>query len=166
MEQAGLNFLYCLASLAMAFIAFSIIVIIFRQMIGAGLTEFQLLLFKLFIGNGFSVIAIALLPPLLNLFNLHEPLLWRVASLITLLYMVAYQVIYIYSRRKVKRGPLAFWIYLIRAITILMFILIFFNILGWPFQPGVPVYALSVFWALIQLFIIFYQSLGVFFERS
>jgi hypothetical protein len=166
MEQTGLSFLYCLASLAMAFIAFSIIVIIFRQMIGAGLTEFQLLLFKLFIGNGFSVIAIALLPPLLNLFDLHELLLWRIASLITLVYMATYQLLYIYNRRKVKQGPLASWIYVIRTITISIFVLLFFNVLGWPFEPGVPVYALGVFWALIQLFIIFYQSLGVFFERS
>ena len=54
MEFNGAVYLYALTSIGMAFLGFTAIVVIIRQSLGAGLSQFQLLITQVLIEHGFA----------------------------------------------------------------------------------------------------------------
>jgi len=79
-ELEGSLYLYTLAQLSMAFVAFSTIAIVVRVGMGAGLSRAHVLLVRLYIELGFMAITFSMLPMLLEGFGLAHTTVWRIAQ--------------------------------------------------------------------------------------
>ena len=74
------EFLIAIAELSIALIAFTNIVVALKQMGGGCLSQFQVLVVRLFSVCGFCAIFFALLPILLDYFGLEKAWVWRLSN--------------------------------------------------------------------------------------
>jgi hypothetical protein len=162
---AGSSYLYTLAQLALAFVAFSTIVVIIRHMFSAGMSEIHIMIVRLFIVDGLSVSAFALLPPLLELFGLNESIIWRMSSGIVSIYSIMHLSSYVIHRRKLNVGSLPIRIYVNTIVILILNIFLWLNVIGKPFEPNIAPYALFLTWMLAMAGIIFIQTLDLFLEK-
>jgi hypothetical protein len=166
-EIEGAAYFYSLATVAMAFAAFSAIVVVIRQTFGAALTPFQLLLTRVLIEHGFLVALFSFLPMLLGLFEMPHKLIWQASSATAAAIIAYWQIDYAYRRYpavRTKRHPtFAFVNWTITGCAVLILIC---NALGIPFSPQVSLYALSVSWILVQGGDVFLFSLGSFLHQT
>jgi hypothetical protein len=112
MDLPGASYLYTLAALSVTFVGFSALVLVLRQTFGGELSKLDILITRIFIQLGFLVAAGAMLPPLLALFSMPHPLIWRLCSLCSGVPFFLFAVTYP-ARRRVASGagaPLAIWI--------------------------------------------------------
>jgi len=80
MELPGQAYLFNLSLIAITFAAVSALVMLIRQSMGGGLTKYDIHLIASYISYGFVLSLIALLPPLISLFQLSPHTLWTVSS--------------------------------------------------------------------------------------
>ena len=78
MEAIG--YLYAIAAVGMSFAGLSVLTMILRQMLGGQMTKFDTFVARSWIQLGFTVAFGAILPPLLGLFELPAPTVWRSSS--------------------------------------------------------------------------------------
>jgi len=108
MELAA-TYLLTLAAISITFAGFAALTVILRQMAGGRLTDFDIL----FVGNvligGFMVAGCALLPPLLMLFKLADPTIWRASSLVTAVVQGIFLVARLRARQSVTSLPISMW---------------------------------------------------------
>jgi hypothetical protein len=106
MELANSAYLYTLAMLAMTFVGFTAIVMIFRQSLGARLSPFDALVARFFMVWGFSIAYGAMLPPLLAAFELSQPVIWRTSCIAMGLMLIGLSIVYpLLRRRAVLQRP-------------------------------------------------------------
>jgi hypothetical protein len=98
------EFLVTIANLSLALIAFITIVVALRQMTGGGLSEFQLLVVKMFSVCGFSAMFFSLLPILLNYFGVPETWLWRFSNASLAAAIVTIHTWYFRRRKQIAPG--------------------------------------------------------------
>jgi hypothetical protein len=112
MDLPGASYLYTLAALSVTFVGFSALVIVLRQTFGGELSKLDILITRIFIQLGFLVAAGAMLPPLLALFSVPQPLIWRLCSLCTAVPSFLFAASYPARRRGASGAgaPLAIWI--------------------------------------------------------
>jgi hypothetical protein len=167
MEIEGANYFYALAAVAMAFSAFSAIVVVIRQTLGAALTPFQLLLTRVLIEHGFLVALLSFLPMLLALFAMPHKLIWQISSAATAASLSWWSIDYALRRFpavRTKRHPTFAWVnYSISGCVVVILVC---NTLGFPFSPQVGFCALGVSWILIQGGDVFLLSLGSFLHQA
>jgi hypothetical protein len=82
MELPGTAFLYTLATLMVTFAGFSALLLIIRQTSGGQLSMLDRFLTRTLVGNLLMLTAGALLPPLLQLFDLTEAFIWKASALV------------------------------------------------------------------------------------
>lgn len=99
MELKGASFLYTLAALMVTFAGFAALLLIVRQAAGARLSSLDRFLTRTVVGHLFMMAAGALLPALLNLYEIPEPWVWKASALIFGLPMLA--LLLTYSRRRI-----------------------------------------------------------------
>jgi hypothetical protein len=80
MELPGTSYLYTVATLGMAFIGFSAVVMQLRQTMGRKLRPFDALFAHVYMEFGLIITMGALLPPALTFWELAPALVWRVSS--------------------------------------------------------------------------------------
>lgn len=97
----GYEFLYVIAEVSIALIAFTTIVVVLRQVVGGGLSAFQILVVQLFALCGFSALFMSLLPVLLSFLGVNEPWLWRICNSAMIILIVGSQLWYFRQRRVV-----------------------------------------------------------------
>ena len=95
------EFLIAIAELSIALIAFTNIVVALKQTGGGNLTDFQVLVVRLFSVCGFCAIFFALLPILLNYFGLSEATIWKVSNPLLGVSIVLINSWYFRQRRRV-----------------------------------------------------------------
>jgi hypothetical protein len=167
MEIQGAAYFYALAAAAMAFSAFSAIVIIIRQTMGAGLTPFQLALTRVFIERGFYVALLSFLPMLLAIFELPHILIWQICSAAAALILAAWHLddaLRRYPAVRTKRQPkfaCVNW-----AITSCAVLMLVCNAASVPYSTQAGPYALAIAWILIQGGEVFILSLGSFLHKA
>ncbi len=106
MELTGEAFLYALAGLMVTFAGFSALLLTLRPAAGAKLSLLDRYLARTVMCYIFVMTAGALLPPLLALYGVEEPWIWRSSSVLFALPMLSLQVTYPYRRRRVVgKGP-------------------------------------------------------------
>jgi len=106
MELKGATLLYTLAALMITLAGFSALLMAVRPAAGAKLSLLDRYLAKTVMTHLFVLTWGALLPPLLALYDIHEPWVWRGAAVLFALPMLFLQVTYPYRRRKViGTGP-------------------------------------------------------------
>jgi hypothetical protein len=149
MELPGSAYLYTLATLSMTFAGFCAIVIVLRQTIGREISGFHVVLMRLYLESGLWAAGFCMLPPLLAVCGLPEPVVWRVSSVVVAIAMVAYGAIYPKRRRKVAAGPLprARWLPIV-ALSTLVIIALIGNVVGIPRAPAVGPIAIAASWTL------------------
>jgi len=136
MELQGATYLFTLAALSVTFVGFSALVIIIRQTLGGEMSRLEILITRIFIQLGFMVTAGAMLPPLMSLFDLPHPLIWRIASLAAAIPSFLFAVTYP-ARRRAASGvatPFVIWldiIVLLAAVGVLIL-----NCAGIGITPG------------------------------
>jgi hypothetical protein len=144
METSAETYLYTLATLAITFVGFSALVIIFRQTIGGEMSRLDVLLTRIFIQLGFMVAAGAMVPELLSLFHLPSVAVWRISSIAAAVPAFLFAVTYPRRRRKSSgvATPLVIWInvfVLLAAAGVLGC-----NAVGLGFEPGAGPFAAAL----------------------
>jgi hypothetical protein len=136
MDLPGTAYLYTLAALSVTFVGFSALVVVLRQSFGGEMSRLDILITRIFIQLGFIVVAGAMLPPLLFLFQWPESTIWRAASLVPALPSFLFAVTYP-SRRFAATGmvtPFIVWIDIL--ILLIASAVLFCNALGLGFHPA------------------------------
>ena len=146
MEVKGAVFLYTLAGLMITFAGFSALLLSVRQAAGARLSVLDAFLAKTIMVHIFILMAAALLPALLALYDIPEKWIWQGSAVLFALPMLSLQVTYPHRRRKVVgQGPplpiLAVFVVLGAAVTLAMLVYV---LAGLPYSPAVYITALTV----------------------
>jgi hypothetical protein len=166
MELPGSTYLYTLATLSMTFVGFCAIVIVLRQTAGKELSGWHIVLTRLYIESGFWAAAFCMLPSLLALFGLSQPLVWRASSGIIAVVMITYGATYRARRRSMMTEPVPLqrWVPIV-AVSTLVIAGLLGNAAGVPYQPGVAPIALAATWTLACGAGIFLAALDAFWQR-
>ncbi len=164
MELPGSNYLLALAAISITFVSVSTIAVVFRQVQGALLSKFELLLMRIFMVSGLMATIASLLPPLLGLFGLTPSLVWRISSLALALAILWREVYSIRSRVKVSPGRVPRFMYLLVGITLAAVLGLFVNVIFILPEISAGLYALAATWLLVNSVVAFIISLGMFLE--
>jgi hypothetical protein len=106
MDVKGAAFLYTLAGLTVTFAGLTALLLILRQAAGATASALDRYIAKTVMTYMFVLTAGALLPPLLALYDVPEPWIWRGAGALFGLPMLSLQATYPMRRRKsVGKAP-------------------------------------------------------------
>ncbi len=100
-EMHGEAFLLSIAEVSIGLIAFTTIVVALRQVVGGRISQFQVLVVKLFTVCGFSALFLALLPLLLHEFGTSDLWTWRIANPAMIGAAVAIHAWYFRQRRRI-----------------------------------------------------------------
>lgn len=82
MDSPGATFLYALATLMVTFAGFSALLVMIRQAAGAQLSPLDRFLTRTVVGNVIVLTGGALLPPLLQLYGVPDPWVWKASALV------------------------------------------------------------------------------------
>jgi hypothetical protein len=74
------SYLYTISAIGMSFAGLSVLTMILRQILGGQMTKFDTFVARSWIQLGFMITFGAILPPLLALFDISTPMVWRIAS--------------------------------------------------------------------------------------
>jgi hypothetical protein len=74
------GYLYTIATVGMTFAGLSVLTMILRQMLGGQMTKWDSFVTRTWIQLGFMTTFGAILPPLLMLFGIQAPIVWRISS--------------------------------------------------------------------------------------
>jgi hypothetical protein len=143
-EPEASTYLYALGSISTTFVGFSALIMMVRQIYGAGLSELEAWITRIFVQLGFLVTAGALTPPLLVLCGLQGEIIWRVCSgtvgAVMLMFVVTYP-----ARRRAAAGKSA--PIFVRVDLVLLTIpvaLLILNAAGWPRAPNAGFHAAGI----------------------
>jgi hypothetical protein len=163
MELPGSGYLYTIAALAMTFVGFTTIVLVFRQNMKA--SPITALHSHGYMEHGFSAAAFAMLAPLLATFGLSVPVIWRSTSLIIAIVIIGHHWFTVHRfLRTTGRPPLRFLIN--SGISVIVIVVLLANAVGSPFDPQLGPVAAA---ATLRLFIgaeIFMLTFEEFFADS
>lgn len=165
MTPAESDFLLRLAALALSFVGFSAIVVTLRGALGGKLSERHLRLVRLYIEGGLVVTALGLVPTLLKLLDVPEPVIWRACSAAAAVVFTLFLVTQFRRRREVE-GSFPPWVVTIFLISVGFVSSLWLNVVGFPFRPGIGPYAASLTWALGVFGFIFVRTIEVFLHRD
>ena len=156
MELPGSSYLLNLAVISITFVAFSTIVVVFREAQGAGLVEYEVVLLRLFLVSGLEATVFSLIPPLLGLFGIAPLWVWRVSSLAFALVMIWRGIYFRRRQSRFERRRLIDFLYVIYVVVILSLLI---NALGIFIEPNPGLYALAATWLLVNAIIVFILGL-------
>jgi hypothetical protein len=81
MELPGSSYLYTIATLAITYAGFAALIVIFRQIIGGGVSSYDVFVIRSILMRSFIVAFSAMLPSALAFFDLSQSAIWRISSL-------------------------------------------------------------------------------------
>jgi hypothetical protein len=159
MELAGSTYLLALAAIAITFVSFSTVAVVLWQAQGAALSAYDALLLRLFMVSGLIATVFSLIPPLLALFRIAPPLLWRVSSLFFGLLLLWREIYFFRRHTRVAPGRMPASNYLLYGMSALVVLGLLVNAIVLP-EPGPGLYALAATWWLVNSVISFIMVLG------
>ena len=165
MTPAESDFLLRLAALSLSFVGFSAVVVTLRGALGGELSDRHLRLVRLYIEGGLLVTVLGLVPTLLNLLHVPEPITWRVASAVAAL-VFTFVLVVQFRRRHAVEGQFPPWVIIIFVISIVAVLGLWINVAGIVFRPAVGPYALALTWALGVFGFTFVRTIEIFLHRE
>lgn len=168
MELPGSAYLFTLATLSVTFAGFCAIVIVLRQTAGKELSGWHLILTRLYIEAGFWAAGFCMLPPLLALCGLSQPVVWRTSSAAIALVMIVYGATYPKRRRLIatEPAPPRRWLLIVIVVgSTLVIAGLLGNAIGVSYEPGIAPVAVAASWTLACGATIFIATLVSFWER-
>jgi len=115
MELHGSGYLFNLSVVATTFAGFAGLTVIFREILGGKLTRLDGFVIRTFIQLGFLATLGSIVPPLLHLFELSPPTIWRAASIAMAFLLGAWSFSFPKRRHAASPtpAPLPIWITII-----------------------------------------------------
>jgi len=163
--SAESDYLLRLATLSLSFVGFSAVVVTLRGALGGELSNRHLRLVRLYIEGGLLVTALALVPTLLFLVHVPNPVIWPLSSAVAASILTLVLVIQFRRRRSIEPGRFPIWVVLIYAFSIVAVASLWLNVAGIPFSPSVGPYAAVLTWALCVFGFIFVRTIELFLHR-
>jgi hypothetical protein len=74
------GYLYAFAAVGMSFAGLSVLTMILRQILGGQMTKFDTFVSRTWVQLGFMITFGSIVPPLLALFEVSTPMVWRISS--------------------------------------------------------------------------------------
>ncbi len=165
MELPNATYLYTLALIAIGYVGFTAIVLILRQSVGGALLPIDTVVARLFMGWGFLLTYVSIMPMLLAAFDLSELTVWRISSVLAGPSFVAMQLSYPILRSQItgERTPLHVWLHV--AVGAALGIVLLVNAAN--FLPAIigAIYAAAVTLYLVQASFAFVQHFGFMIEQ-
>ena len=125
MELPGTSYLYTIATLSITYAGFAAIIVIFRQIIGGGVSSYDVFLIRSILMRSFIIAFSAMLPPALALFDLSQSVIWRVSSLFAALLLGLFNSTFSARRRAATHLPTNKWVLItIGSQTLIMIFLL------------------------------------------
>lgn len=97
------GFLYAMTAVGMSFAGLSVLTMILRQMLGGKMTKFDSFVARTWVHLGFMITFGSILPPLLTLFEIPAPLVWRASSGLMAIILFCWAVTF--PRRRQASNP-------------------------------------------------------------
>jgi len=160
MELPGSTYLYALATVSITFAAFSALVLIFRQAMGSGVTEYESYFMLTFIQSGFIVTAGSLLPPALALYGWSHITVWRLSSVIMAIPVLVFVVTLPGRRRAASRHRIPLYVWTLLFLQLLIVFYLVMNAIGTPVEPRAAPYAAAMTGVLFTSGIAYLLALG------
>lgn len=145
-----IEFLFVIAQVAIALIAFTTIVVVLRQMAGGCLSKFEILVVQLFTVCGFATLFLSLLPPIMLFFDVPPATLWPIVNLIMIVTVVGIHIWYFRSRKIV--APTRKWNFtnfLNLTTLVTAVVLLSLGTFGLAFDNSIAPYAFALFGLLL-----------------
>lgn len=166
MELPGTGYLYTLATLAMTFVGFCAIVLVFRQSMGAQSSKFHRYASHIYIELGLTSAAFAMLAPLLAACELPHTAVWRVSSAVIAIALVVHTWFILKQFKTTRPGPFPARVWVNSTITALVILGLLTNSAAFHIEPGLGPVAIAATWRLIMGVEIFMLTLEEFLERA
>jgi len=163
MVPPGSDYLLWLASLSLAFVGFTAIIVALRREVGGEFNDLHRVVARYFIETGLAITAFCLLPAALSLTNMPALTVWRTASAVAGLLTTVLAISLVRRARSVKSGRIPS-VYVNSAISIIPLAIFWLNAIGVPFAPNANAYALALTLFLFVVWWSFLQNLGSFIE--
>jgi hypothetical protein len=144
MESAASTYLYALCATSTTFVGFSALIMLVRQSIGAGVSELEAWITRMFVQLGFKVTAGALSPAALALCHVRPVVIWRLCSGTLAAVLFVFVVTYPSRRRRVARNIAPPYVYLDLSLLLGADAVLTSNATGWPLEPSAGLYAVGL----------------------
>jgi hypothetical protein len=109
MELPGSSYLYTIATLSITYAGFAALIVIFRQIIGGGVSSYDVFVIRSVLMRSFIIAFSAMLPPALALFDLSQSVIWRISSLFAALLLGLFNLTFPARRRAATHIPINKW---------------------------------------------------------
>lgn len=146
MEIKGAAVLFTLATVMVTFAGFSALLYVVRQAAGAKLSALDRYIARTILTYVFVLLAAALLPALLALFDIGEPWIWRASGVLFALPMLTLQVTYPLRRRRAvgkAPPPAIFAVFVVMGSTVTLAMLVYL-LAGTQYGAAVYITALTI----------------------
>jgi hypothetical protein len=162
MDLTGSTYLYALAQLSMAFVAFSTIVIVVRSALGETISKSHLLLTRLYIELGLAATGFSMLPMLLTDFGWPHDTVWRVSGAMASVTGAYWMLIYPWRHHAATSRPMPGFVYVEYLIGWAVTLYGAANAIGYPIEPYAAPYLLMTTWTLVLASAMFLLTMHVF----
>jgi hypothetical protein len=149
------GFLYAMTAVGMSFAGLSVLTMILRQMLGGKMTKFDSFVARTWVHLGFMITFGAILPPLLALFGISAPLVWRIACGLMAVILLPWAVTFPRRRRATNPTPLPLQVISFVAAMHLVALALAISALTVPVARLAGVYAASLTAILIGAAVLF-----------
>jgi|SRR4029079_18578095 len=161
MELPGTGFLYTIATLSITYAGFAALIVIFRQIIGGGVSNYDVFIVRALLLRSFVVTCSALLPPALALFDLSHPLIWRISSIVAALLQGLFILTHPIRRRAVTDIPTPGTAKITLGLSVLTTIALLMNAFGIFGKPAAGPFVMSVTAFLVLSFYVYLSQMGI-----
>jgi hypothetical protein len=149
------GYLYAMAAVGMSFAGLSVLTMILGQMLGGQMNKFDGFVARSWVQLGFMITFGSILPPLLALFEVSTPVVWRTSSGLLAIILGFWALTFPRRRHAAKATPLPMQVKIFCAAMDLVAFALAANAVAVPVQRLPGVYAASVTAILIGAALLF-----------
>ena len=144
MELPGTSYLYTIATLSITYAGFAAIIVIFRQIIGGGVSSYDIFVIRSVLMRSFIIAFSAMLPPALALFDLSQSAIWRISSLFAALPLGLFTLTFQARRSAVTDRPISKWAIITMGSQTLITIFLLMIALGIFVKPAPGPFVMAI----------------------
>ena len=160
-ELPGSNYLYTIATLSITYAGFAALIVIFRQIIGGGVSNYDVFIIRSILMRSFIVAFSAMLPPALALFDLSQSVTWRISSLFAAVLLGLFTLTFPARRRAATDLPIHKWPLITIGAQTLITIFLVMMVLGILVEPAAGPFVIAITAILIVAAVAYMSQLEV-----
>jgi hypothetical protein len=161
MELPGASYLYTIATLSITYAGFAALIVIFRQIIGGGVSNYDIFVIRSVLLRSFLIAFSAMLPPALALFDLSQSAIWRISSLFMALLLGLFTLTFPARRRAATQLPINNWVLITIGSQALITIFLLMMASGILIEPAAGPFVISTLASLLVAAIAYLAQLEV-----